>query len=87
MDVYCPTCGEPWEIDTFHEVAEETDSTFDLVRQDFRKRGCVALGMRPCKPSNDLRALASAELMDVLGDDIDGVASLLDDFEYMGMLD
>lgn len=87
MDVYCPVCSEPWDVDEFHDVADELDSTFDAVRKDFRRRGCAALGQRPCVPDDSLRSLASATLMDVLGDDIDGVASMLDDFEYMGMLD
>jgi len=87
MDVYCPRCSEPWDLDEFHYVAEDLDSTLYAVRADFRKRGCAALGQRPCVPDNSLRAAASAELMDLLGDDIDGVASMLDDFEYLGMLE
>ena len=23
MDLYCPRCGEPWDNDTFHDVAQQ----------------------------------------------------------------
>jgi hypothetical protein len=33
------------------------------------------------------RAEASAVLYDVMGDDLDGVASMMDDAEYMGWIE
>ena len=38
MDIYCPLCGEPWDMDELHEV-EDTD--FDTARKRFRRDGCV----------------------------------------------
>ena len=87
MDVYCPICAEPWDIDTFHDVAADEGLTFDQVRQGFTREGCAALQCRPCQPSNDVRALASQTLLELYGDDIDGVAADLEDFEYLGLLD
>lgn len=120
MDIYCPRCSEPWDIDSIHEAVLEKygewdptavtrqpwgaevrgktvikdprpyEELFNEVRQEFRRIGCAAMdgGTKPtCGEDNSLRSLASATLVDVLGDDIDGVASLLDDFEYGGMLD
>ena len=87
MDVYCPRCAEPCDIDEFHYV---DDMTFDQARTTFfdRSKGCgVLFGGKPCTPDNSLRAEASAALSDILGDDVDGIASMLDDFEYIGMLD
>lgn len=87
MDVYCPKCGEPWDIDTFHDVADERDLSFAQVSNDFAQRGCLALGTNHNITEDELRASASDVLFDVLGDDIDGIASMLEDFEYFGMLD
>ena len=43
---------------------------------------------RPRYESNKLsRAQASAVLYDVMGDDLDGVASMMDDAEYMGWVE
>jgi hypothetical protein len=28
MDIYCPKCGEPWEIDSLHERINELNSQF-----------------------------------------------------------
>jgi len=105
MDIYCPKCGEPWDMDTIHEeVAERFDPTlwrlngvynqaaydplYQEVRKDFRRRGCVALGGSNCGPVADRRrAEAAAVVMDLLGDDLDGAAALLEDFEFLGMMD
>ncbi len=87
MDIYCPRCSEPWDTDEFHDIADEQETTYDEVRKNFRAKGCQALGMRPCAHQRTLRGDATSALMDMLGDDLDGVASLLDDFGYAGMLD
>jgi hypothetical protein len=84
-DLLCPLCGEPWEIDTLHDAAEDQGHTFGEVLAGFRRRGCVALsgfsfGLVACNPNGDRRAagLASA-LFDILGDDVDGMAADLED--------
>lgn len=120
MDIYCPRCSEPWDIDSLHEAITEKYGEWDPTAENrnswgevrrgktvikdprpyedlfretkdlFRKIGCAAMdgGTKPtCAAEKSLRSDASAVLMDLLGDDIDGVASMLDDFEYEGMLD
>lgn len=87
QDIYCTRCGEPWELDTFHDVAAETGVTFTEAVADFRRRGCVATGARQCERVNTLRTAASAAMFDLMGDDLDGVAAMMDDFEFFGMLD
>ena len=84
MDIYCPRCAEPWDNDTFHEAAQEQDTTYTKVVADFRSRGCIAFGWQTtqCEPTGGLRAEVSAMLMD-LGD-MDGAMSDLDDFEFLG---
>lgn len=49
MDINCRNCGEPWDIDTIHDVAADEGSDFDTVRKAFAKDGCVALGGRDCR--------------------------------------
>lgn len=57
MDLHCPKCGEPWDNDTFHDIAAENlaemlsdghgvvkPTTYAKVAADFRVRGCEALG-------------------------------------------
>jgi hypothetical protein len=83
MDLYCPRCSEPWDLDELHYV---DGLTFDQARRAFRAEGCGAFGTR-CERDGGLRAEASAVLMDLLGDDVDGVAAMLEDFEWAGMLD
>lgn len=86
MDIYCPKCGEPVEIDYLHEVAANSinPSSFAGVREEFYTSGCPALGDR-CNPNPNKRlASLSAALMDVLGDDVDGLAADMEDLAMFG---
>lgn len=85
MDVYCPKCGEPVELDYFHDVAADTSSTYSAVRDDFARRGCAAIGGRCNDRPDEDRALAAAALFEIMGDDADGVAAMLEDAESMGL--
>jgi len=73
MDIYCPRCGEPFDV--FSLVDDMTpEEAADLKAG----RGC------PCCQGQEaterpLRAEATSVLLDVLGDDIDGVAAELED--------
>lgn len=89
MDIYCVKCGEPWEIDYLHDVADELGSTFNAVRQGFSRRGCEALGAShgDMGQIGATRALYASALFDLMGDDIDGIASELDDAMALGFLD
>lgn len=117
MDIYCPTCGEPWEMDSLHEEAQDRygieyhlyepfDSSYqskkmnpewnaddyhkvyEQVRSEFQSQGCKALKsfgeMDYCKPpeseSAKDRAMFAAAAYDILGDDLDGAAAMLDDW-------
>ena len=107
MDIRCPKCGEPWDMDTAHDVVEDnslipeprpmtvgammdrTPRTYSAVLADFRRRGCPAFGGTCSEPSTDtdrtwgLRPQdAAAVLFDVLGDDTDGVAAMLEDMGF-----
>jgi len=84
MDIYCSKCAEPVEIDYLHDIADDQRTTFTEVMRRFQSDGCKAIEAR-CNPRKDRgRASAAAALYDLLGDDIDGAASMLEDFEMMG---
>ena len=87
MDIYCVRCLEPWDIGELHYRAEEVAGTFATVRDDFYSRGCEALGEVKCERVETLdedgklsTGAAMSALIDLLGDDIDGIASMMDDY-------
>lgn len=84
-DVYCPQCGEPCDIYEFHDRADQLDSTFDEVRASFAAEGCAAMGWPHADVPNRGRASAAAAMFDILGDDVDGIAAMLEDAERLGM--
>lgn len=79
MDVICTCCGEPWEIDyVLHDEPEEFNRRGGLIR------ACpVCHGARPAGQSQEQRdnLNAIAEIALMLGDDIDGFAAFLEDFD------
>ena len=106
MDINCPHCGEPWDMDSIHDIeltpeqikglgdlpqAEMRERMYSMRRKAFRALGCNAIEgySTPCGHSvlNPKAADASGALLDILGDDLDGVAAMLDDAEYLGLLD
>jgi len=93
MDLYCPKCGEPWENDTLHDEAKASGQTYRAIGRDFQSRGCEALtsyGAKHTDPPIEttdrtwgLKPQEAAALMyDLLGDDLDGAAAMLDDLGY-----
>lgn len=84
MDLLCPICLEPWDNDTFHEVAQETDSTYQAVTTRFRRSGCGALGTTHGDHRDAARSQAVETIYGLLGDDMDGAASLIEDFGIGG---
>lgn len=90
MDIICRNCGEPWENETLHDVALELGKSYEEIAKAFSSIGCKALAsdeygtMQHCQP--DEKASMRGVLADLLGDDLDGYSSTLDDLEYMGLL-
>ncbi len=89
MDIYCPKCGEPLDNDCLHDEADEQGISYAEVAANFRAKGCEALTVygngEPCVPTGSYRAAAMDALYDLLGDDMDGAASMMEDAEMMGM--
>jgi hypothetical protein len=85
MDVYCPRCGEPMDPDEFHDVS---DLTYQQAQRKFFSEGCGMLfNGKPCEERKSLRTEASTILAELLGDDVDGIAAMMEDFEFAGMLE
>lgn len=84
-DVHCPRCGEPWDTDEFHDIADEHDMTFDDVYKAFRRNGCSAVDARCNRPHPTPDALADT-IYDLTGDDVDAAAALFGDARQRGML-
>jgi hypothetical protein len=80
MDILCVRCGEPWDTDELHYAAEESGRTWSEVRADFYARGCMALdGGQRCERIVNPSTTAAYALYELLGDDVDGAASMLED--------
>ena len=88
MDIYCPKCAEPIELDYLHDIADDDGSTFTEVLHAFQSDGCEAVHAK-CNPRatdrDRARASGAALMYELLGDDIDGAAAMLEDFEHMGV--
>jgi len=70
-------------MDELHDIAADMGTTFHEVRRNFADHGCVALGMQCNTQADTELAAISGALFDMLGDDIDGVAGDLEDWEYL----
>jgi hypothetical protein len=81
MDMYCQKCGEPWEVCGLWDF-EQDDYTG--ARQDFLNGiGCPACSWGAKAPNEKPRiSILAGYMRDMLGDDIDGIASELDDLMY-----
>ncbi len=83
MDIYCPKCGEPTDNDSIHDAVNE--GIFDSYVEGlhaFQSQGCEAFGWKHGN-INAARAEAMSAMFDLLGDDVDGAAAMMEDFDYM----
>ena len=78
MDLHCTTCGEPWEMDCLHEPDE-----YGLTVQGSMIVKCDACEWHKERgfPLKREAAVASA-MHDIMGDDIDGIASTMEDMGF-----
>ena len=89
MDIYCPRCNEPVELDYIHDVVEgrridgDDTATYDTVAADYRVRGCPALD-GTCNPDTIRTGdTAAGVIFELLGDDMDGAAAMMEDMDMM----
>lgn len=63
---------------------------YNEVRDDFYSRGCESLtGWNLTCEKHDganNRAMLMSAMVDMLGDDLDGIASMMDDADFMGLI-
>lgn len=86
MDIRCTICGDAWDIESLHHVGPGVG--FDEAARLFRLMGCRAFRGQDHAPVIDKPAAdAAVVLFDLLGDDVDGIAAMLEDAELFGMLD
>ena len=78
MDIYCRKCGEPWDTYSLHDEAEESGRPYSAVKEDFMRNGCSALFGARCSSNEARPEIAMA--YELLGDDLDGAASILEDY-------
>lgn len=78
MDLHCTTCGEPHDMDCLHEPEE-----YGLTVEGHMIVKCSACAWHEKRgfPLKDLAAKAAA-MHDIMGDDIDGVASMMGDMGF-----
>lgn len=86
MDIRCTTCGEPWDADEIREIAADQEVPYAEAIALFRKYGCTVLGTRHNATPDEDAALLARVAFDLGGDDIDGIASDLEDAEFLGLL-
>lgn len=84
MDLICPRCAEPWELDSLHDAEDPEQEGQLLPFQEawkiFSTKGCgVLFNGRQCTQVRDDRTAAANALIDLLGDDVDGIACELED--------
>lgn len=80
MDLVCLNCREPWDMETvLHESPER-----------FERHGGAIHSCPSCKGKSvelseeeEFKSMATSALADVLGDDIDGLAASLEDFNLL----
>lgn len=86
MDIRCKYCGEPWDVYSLHEMGDYrgggTSFTYEGARKRFYRLGCGAFeaGSVKCDRNGYGNHEAVSMLQELLGDDVDGLAALTEDF-------
>lgn len=84
MDIHCVKCGEPIDLMELHDIPGKT---WRQAKDAFFTLGCEGIGMTCSEPpSNPKAANISSIAHDLLGDDIDAIAGMMEDAEIMGLL-
>lgn len=83
MDLRCPRCTEPTDNDELHELVAAGDfPNYTAALHAFQTQGCeVVYGGGQCERSES-GAYVEA-LYDLLGDDADGAAAMMEDFAHL----
>ncbi len=80
MDVMCPRCGEPFDLDDLEWLTEQQQTTSEELRATFFRDGCESMlsnGKKTCK--RDRLSSTRFDLAELMGSDIDGYSSLMEE--------
>ena len=88
MDLRCHKCGEPFDMDEVSEwdryFDKDSDSNIHTAKDFHNGVGCPSCDWgRKAPEKPPMLAMAASVLTDLLGDDIDGIAAELEDFELL----
>ena len=80
MDLLCERCGEPWD-----RLSLTDDMTATERRRFFGGEGCPCCygrekGFEERAERTSFARMAQSAFRDALGDDLDGVAAMMEDF-------
>lgn len=75
-EIRCPKCGEITDMWEFDDPKD---------RKLYATVGCKAVGFGDCSPDPQASPVISA-IAEIMGDDIDGISSMLGDAESFGLL-
>jgi hypothetical protein len=88
MNLICQKCDETWEVCYVGCGDMDADGNAGDAERFKAGEGCPACKWGAKAPKKQsFRGEAMGMLADLLGDDIDGMASMLDEAEYAGMFD
>ena len=80
MDIICTNCGEPWELDY---VLHEEPHNFDRQGGVIKACPCCHGNTVPLAKEETERLQAVRDIGELLGEDIDGLAVTLEDFDLL----
>jgi ssDNA-binding Zn-finger/Zn-ribbon topoisomerase 1 len=79
VDVYCQKCGEPWDVFSLHDIDREFA---DGRRRFLNGEGCPACRWgENASEEPPARSVAMRTAREVLGDDVDGMAAVIEDLK------
>ncbi len=78
MDILCTRCGEPWDV--FSLVDDMSSEEAASLKAGKGCPGCVNTPTEQVVNIAPNSSLIQAELATLLGDDMDGLASTMEDF-------
>ena len=75
--------SRPWDIPGQPYSQERYEKYYRPVQRDFQRNGCAAFGERCGPVDRSFKTQAAGMLYELLGDDLDGAAAMLEDLDGM----
>jgi hypothetical protein len=82
MDVYCLKCGEPYDVISVTDMTYRSDGGTRI--QFYAGEGCPSCDWGKKAPNEPpFRSELMQAGLDILGDDVDGLAATLEDYDFL----